>query len=129
MERFSGSCFRSKENPFVEHMIERPTDAYLQDLNFIDQSEIDDKIKPSEVFAPLNADSSQLIAISASGHPQDCFGRSSAYCKSETIANIICQHCPKKSTIRRRKNGSFECCLQTIEQGWLGSPMFGVAFE
>ena len=42
-----------KENPFVEHMIERPTDAYLQDLNFIDQNEIDDRIRPSEVFAPL----------------------------------------------------------------------------
>lgn len=82
-----------KENPFVEHMIERPTDAYLQDINFIDQSEIDDRIKPSEVFAPLNADSSQLIAIAASGHPQDfVLEGPPGTGKSETIANIICHN-------------------------------------
>ena len=82
-----------KENPFVEHMIERPTDAYLQDLNFIDQSEVDDRIKPSEVFAPLNADTSQLIAIAASGHPQDfVLEGPPGTGKSETIANIICHN-------------------------------------
>ena len=82
-----------KENPFVEHMIERPTEAYLQELNFIDQHEVDDKIKPSEVYAPLNADSSQLVAISASGHAQDfVLEGPPGTGKSETIANIVCHN-------------------------------------
>ena len=60
-----------KENPFVEHMVDRPSEVYAQDLSFVDQNRVDEKIKPAEIYAPLNADSSQMVAIEASGHPQD----------------------------------------------------------
>lgn len=32
-----------KENPFVDHMIERPTEVYAQNLNFVDQDQVDKK--------------------------------------------------------------------------------------
>ena len=82
-----------KENPFVEHMVERPSEVYAQDLNFVDQDHVDEKIKPAEIYAPLNADSSQMVAIEASGHPQDFVMEGPPGTgKSETIANIICHN-------------------------------------
>ncbi|MCK4821940.1 DUF4011 domain-containing protein, partial [bacterium] len=60
-----------KSNVFVEHLIERPQDIFRQQTRFIQPEEVDNKIKPSEIYAPLNADSSQLVAIEASSHPQD----------------------------------------------------------
>ena len=82
-----------KENPFVNHMVERPTEVYAQSLSFVDQDQVDKKIKPAEIYAPLNADSSQMVAIEASGHPQDFVMEGPPGTgKSETIANIICHN-------------------------------------
>ncbi len=82
-----------KENLFVNHLIETPSHAYNQDTNFILRDEIDEKIDPSKIFAPLNCDSSQLVAVEASGHNQDfVLEGPPGTGKSETIANIICHN-------------------------------------
>jgi len=82
-----------KSNLFVEHLIEKPQEVFSQAHHFIDQSEVDQKIKPSELYAPLNADSSQMVAIEASGHQQDFVMEGPPGTgKSETIANIICHN-------------------------------------
>ncbi|HDH08208.1 MAG TPA: DUF4011 domain-containing protein, partial [Gammaproteobacteria bacterium] len=82
-----------KSNLFVEHLIERPTEVFQQNSHFIEQEEVDTKIKPSDIYAPLNADSSQLVAIEASGHAQDFVMEGPPGTgKSETIANIICHN-------------------------------------
>ena len=85
-----------KSNPFVEHLMDNPQKTYTQDVKFQDQNDVDNSLKPSEVFAPLNADSSQLVAIDASARAQDFVlegppGKG----KSETIANIICHNLAK----------------------------------
>lgn len=82
-----------KSNVFVEHLIERPQEVFTQTSQFIEQKDVDQKIRPSELFAPLNADSSQMVAIEASGHPQDFVMEGPPGTgKSETIANIICHN-------------------------------------
>jgi very-short-patch-repair endonuclease len=82
-----------KSNLFVEHMIERPTEIYQQNSRFVDKKEVDTRIKPSDIYAPLNADSSQVVAIEASGHAQDFVMEGPPGTgKSETIANIICHN-------------------------------------
>jgi len=79
-----------KKNPFVAHMIDRPQESYQQDFRFLEPTEIDTKIDPSEIFMPLNADSSQIVAIEASGRPQDfVLEGPPGTGKSETIANMI----------------------------------------
>jgi len=79
-----------KNNPFVKHLVDTPNDAYQQDATFIDRNEVDEKIDPSSVFTPLNCDSSQLVAVEASGRPQDfVLEGPPGTGKSETIANII----------------------------------------
>ena len=82
-----------KLNHFVEHLIENPEKTYDQEVQFIDQNDIDNTLKPLDVFAPLNADSSQLVAIDASTKAQDfVLEGPPGTGKSETIANIICHN-------------------------------------
>jgi superfamily I DNA and/or RNA helicase/very-short-patch-repair endonuclease len=79
-----------KSNLFVSHLIESPNLPYSQDSEFLEQATLDSKLKPSDIFAPLNADSSQLVAIDASTKPQDfVLEGPPGTGKSETIANII----------------------------------------
>jgi very-short-patch-repair endonuclease len=82
-----------KENPFVKHLVDHPQDAYIQDASFILRDEVDEKIDPEKIFTPLNCDSSQLVAVEASGRPQDfVLEGPPGTGKSETIANIICHN-------------------------------------
>src|SRR3546814_17809442 len=55
-----------KESPFVAHLIDTPRDPYEGSAEFMQPSEIDEKIDPSELFMPLPAASSQIVAVHAS---------------------------------------------------------------
>ncbi len=82
-----------KNNPFVKHLVDHPQDAYKQDATFVLHNEVDDKVDPEKVFTPLNCDSSQLVAVEASGKSQDfVLEGPPGTGKSETIANIICHN-------------------------------------
>ena len=82
-----------KENPFVKHLVDHPQYPYIQNTRFVSQDEVDKKIDPEKIFTPLNCDSSQLVAVEASGKPQDfVLEGPPGTGKSETIANIICHN-------------------------------------
>ena len=82
-----------QENPFVKHLIDHPEDAYIQDTSFVVTEDVDEKIDLEKVFTPLNCDSSQLVAVDASGRAQDfVLEGPPGTGKSETIANIICHN-------------------------------------
>lgn len=79
-----------KESVLVDHLVERPKQNYPTNAAFLSADSIDDKIEPSEIFAPLNADSSQMVAIEASSRGVDfVLEGPPGTGKSETIANII----------------------------------------
>lgn len=79
-----------KQNPFVEHLIDHPRDAYEHSSSFLQPDEIDNKIQPSELFMPLHADSSQIVAVHASAQSGDfVLEGPPGTGKSQTIANII----------------------------------------
>lgn len=81
---------RLKEAPLVRHLIDTPREPFATPSSFIEPREIDRRIAPSEVFAPLNADSSQLVAVHASGQSGDfVLEGPPGTGKSETIGNII----------------------------------------
>lgn len=82
-----------KQSPFVEHLVDHPADAYKQESNFVERDQVDDKISPESFYAPLNCDSSQMVAVEASARPQDfVLEGPPGTGKSETIANIICHN-------------------------------------
>ena len=79
-----------KKSPFVNHLVENPTDPYPFRTSFLNLNEVDRKINPTEFYAPLNADSSQIVAIEASTTGKDFILEGPPGTgKSETIANII----------------------------------------
>lgn len=79
-----------KGSPFVAHLIDTPRDPYEGSAEFMKPSEIDEKIDPSELFMPLPADSSQIVAVHASAQGGDfVLEGPPGTGKSQTIANII----------------------------------------
>ena len=79
-----------KKSRFVNHLVETPTDPYPFSTEILDLREVDEKINPAEFYAPLNADSSQIVAIEASAKGKDLVLEGPPGTgKSETIANLI----------------------------------------
>jgi len=79
-----------KKSQLVNHLVEHPTEPYPHRADFIDPSDVDEKINPEDFYAPLNADSSQMVAIEASAKGKDfVLEGPPGTGKSETIANII----------------------------------------
>ena len=79
-----------KKNVFVSHLVDKPQEAYTQREQFLSPSELDQRVKPKDIFTPLNCDSSQLVAVEASTKSQDfVLEGPPGTGKSETIANII----------------------------------------
>ena len=79
-----------KVSPFVRHMVDTPRNTYAGGASFMEPCEIDDKVEPGSVLAPLNADSSQIVAIHASGNGGDfVLEGPPGTGKSETIGNIV----------------------------------------
>jgi very-short-patch-repair endonuclease len=79
-----------KENPFVAHLVDHPQEAYQQEASFLLRDELDEKIDPSNIYIPLNCDSSQMVAVEAGSRPQSfVLEGPPGTGKSETIANMI----------------------------------------
>lgn len=79
-----------KTSLFVNHLVEKPTEPYPYRAEFIEACDVDKKIDPENFYAPLNADSSQIIAIDASSNGKDfVLEGPPGTGKSETIANMI----------------------------------------
>lgn len=79
-----------KNAPLVRHLIETPRDPYKNSAQFIAPDQLDDKVDPASLFMPLYADSSQVVAIHASGQNGDFILEGPPGTgKSQTISNII----------------------------------------
>lgn len=79
-----------KQSPFVRRLIDRPDGAFDHGARFMEQHDVDRRIDPAGLYMPLNADSSQIVAVHASAEGGDfVLEGPPGTGKSETIANII----------------------------------------
>jgi very-short-patch-repair endonuclease len=79
-----------KRTAVVRHLIDHPREPYQGGASFLTPREVDARIDPASLMAPLNADSSQIVAIHASGGDGDMVLEGPPGTgKSETIGNII----------------------------------------
>lgn len=79
-----------KQSPFVRHLIDNPRDPYEHSASFLRPDQIDEKTNPSELFMPIPADSSQIVAVHASSLGGDFILEGPPGTgKSQTIVNII----------------------------------------
>ena len=91
-----------KRNPVVRHLLDTPSESYrsADDSPFPMPERLDHEVDPSQVFAPLSADSSQLAAVLAASKGKDfvLFGPPGTG-KSQTIANLISQSLAEGRTV------------------------------
>ncbi len=79
-----------RSSPIVRHLLDNPHDPFSSEIDFIDAAEIDRRYKPSDLLAPLPADSSQMAAIATADAGKDfvIIGPPGTG-KSQTISNLI----------------------------------------
>lgn len=112
-----------KGSPFVRHLIDTPREAYQGGATFLAPREIDERIDPADLFAPLNADSSQIVAIHASAADGDFVLEGPPRTgKSETIGNIIAHNlaCGRKVLFVSEKMAALEVVYRRLQQRGLG---------
>jgi very-short-patch-repair endonuclease len=78
------------KNPVVNHLVNNPGAPFDDGVQETKVDELDRTVKPSELFTPLSADSSQLAAVVASEKGKNfvLYGPPGTG-KSQTIANLI----------------------------------------
>ncbi len=112
-----------KQTPFVKHLIDSPRDPYQSGTSFLAPKEIDRQIAPSAIFAPLNADASQIVAIHASGKDGDfVLEGPPGTGKSETIGNIIAHNLAlgRKVLFVSEKMAALEVVYKRLRAAGLG---------
>jgi len=89
-----------RKNAIVKHLIDTPRDPYPSDISFVDGNELDQLYKPSDLLAPLPADSSQMAAIATADRGKDfiIIGPPGTG-KSQTISNLIANMLGKGKTV------------------------------
>ncbi|MFB1487061.1 MULTISPECIES: DUF3320 domain-containing protein [unclassified Thiocapsa] len=113
-----------KGNAFVRHLIETPREAYQGGARFIAPREIDERIDPAALFAPLNADSVQIVAIHASSENGDfVLEGPPGTGKSETIGNIIAHNlaCGRRVLFVSEKMAALDVVYRRLKGRGLGA--------
>jgi very-short-patch-repair endonuclease len=112
-----------KQSPFVRHLIDKPRDPYEYSASFLRSDEIDEKINPADLFMPLYADSSQIVAVHASTHGGDfVLEGPPGTGKSQTIANIIAHNLAlgRKVLFVSEKMAALEVVYRRLREKGLG---------
>jgi len=88
-----------KGHPVIAHLLGQ-SGAFPDEPAFVEPRELDAKLEPQDVYAPLLADSSQLAAIASAAKGKDfvLLGPPGTG-KSQTIANMIAQCLAEKKTV------------------------------
>ncbi len=112
-----------KESPIVRHLIERGSEPFESSATFPAPAELDERVDPAEIFAPLPADSSQLAAIVASGKGCDfVLDGPPGTGKSQTIANMIAHNLAlgRRVLFVAEKRAALEVVYRRLAQHGLG---------
>jgi len=112
-----------KKNAFVHHLIEKPRDPYGNSASFMSPRETDEKINPSDLYMPLSADSSQIVAVHASAQGGDFILEGPPGTgKSQTIGNIIAHNLAlgRKVLFVSEKMAALEVVYKRLREKGLG---------
>jgi len=89
-----------RESPVVRHLLDTPSERYLDAVSFLDPGELDKKLPAKNVYCPLPVDSSQLAAVATAAQGKDfvLIGPPGTG-KSQTISNMIAQCLAEGKTV------------------------------
>lgn len=112
-----------KRNPVVRHLLETPRESYAATCEPPRPDRLDAEVAPSDLYAPLAADSSQLAAVVASGRGCDfVLDGPPGTGKSQTIANVIAHNLAlgRKVLFVVEKRAALEVVHRRLVQHGLG---------
>lgn len=112
-----------KESPVVRHLMERGTESFHCRGEFLQPNELDRKVDPAKLYAPLPADSSQLSAVVASGNDCDfVLDGPPGTGKSQTIANMIAHNLAlgRRVLFVAEKRAALDVVYRRLEERGLG---------
>ena len=112
-----------RENRIVKHLIDTPRDPYSSDISFVDGNQVDQHYTPSDLLAPLPADSSQMATIATADRGKDfiIIGPPGTG-KSQTISNLIAHMLGKDKTVLfvSEKTAALDVVYRRLEEIGLG---------
>lgn len=112
-----------RKNAIVKHLIDTPRDPYPSEIAFVDCNQVDQLYKPSDLLAPLPADSSQMAAIATADRGKDfiIIGPPGTG-KSQTISNLIAHMLGKGKTVLfvSEKTAALEVVFRRLKEIGLG---------
>ena len=112
-----------RSSTIVKHLIDTPRDPYPSEIAFVDAAEIDRRYKPSDLLAPLPADSSQMAAIATADAGKDfvIIGPPGTG-KSQTISNLIAHMLGKGKSVLfvSEKTAALEVVYRRLKDIGLG---------
>lgn len=110
-------------SPVVRHLIEKSGEGFGEVKDFPRAEDLDRKIDPSRLFAPLAADSSQLAAVVASAEGFDfVLDGPPGTGKSQTIANMIAHNLAlgRRVLFVAEKMAALDVVYRRLEEKGLG---------
>lgn len=113
-----------KHNAVVAHLLDTPREPFRDGHVFPDAARLDELFEPSELFAPLPADSSQLAAVLASAQGSNfVLDGPPGTGKSQTIANIIAHNIAlgRKVLFVAEKMAALSVVHRRLEEQGLGA--------
>ena len=112
-----------RSNAIVRHLIDTPRVPFPSTIAFVDGADIDRHYKPSDLLAPLPADSSQMAAIATADRGKDfvIIGPPGTG-KSQTISNLIAHMLGKEKTVLfvSEKTAALEVVYRRLKDIGLG---------
>ena len=111
------------KSPVVRHLIEKSDEGFGEGKDFPRAEDLDRKIDPSRLFAPLPADSSQLAAVVASAEGFDfVLDGPPGTGKSQTIANMIAHNLAlgRRVLFVAEKMAALDVVYRRLEEKGLG---------
>ena len=112
-----------KQNRVVAHLIERGKEPFAANGPLPRPEDLDVKVDPADLYAPLPADSSQLAAVVAAGEGHDfVLDGPPGTGKSQTIANMIAQNLAlgRRVLFVSEKRAALDVVYRRLEQVGLG---------
>ena len=112
-----------RKSAVVKHLLDTPHDPYPSNIDFVSGKQVDRLYKPSELLAPLPADSSQIAAIATANRGKDfiIIGPPGTG-KSQTISNLISHILGKGKTVLfvSEKTAALEVVYRRLSEVGLG---------
>ncbi len=118
------SLEKVRRSPLVRHLLDSPRDAYANSAEPMRVGEIDERIDPGDLFLPVPADGSQVVAVHASAQPGDLVLEGPPGTgKSQTITNVIAHNLALGRSVLfvSEKRAALDVVQERLERCGLGS--------